>query len=154
MPVMVSAATMALTTASSVAWTVARKMRIERIVGQHGELMQALGADGAGIGGGEGDEDVAGAVAGIAAVAAQAERNLAGDALELSGNQRSIGGDDDDDRADVVLPDRVLGNFAADVNAGDAELLARSVVALHEDADGVAAGFRHRARANWCRCRL
>ena len=39
------------------------------------------------------------------------------------------------------LQDGVLGNFSADVNAGDAELIAASVVALHEDADGVASGF-------------
>ena len=39
------------------------------------------------------------------------------------------------------LPDGVLGNFAAHVDAGDAKLLARSVVALHEDADRVASGF-------------
>jgi hypothetical protein len=47
-----------------------QKDRIQRVVRQHGERMQSLGADGAGIGGGEGDKDVAGAVTGIAAIAA------------------------------------------------------------------------------------
>jgi len=35
----------------------------------------------------------------------------------------------------------MIGNFFTDGNAGDAELIAASVVALHEDADGIAAGF-------------
>src|SRR5260370_21687541 len=35
----------------------------------------------------------------------------------------------------------MFGNFAADVDSGDAELRAGSVVALHEDADGVASDF-------------
>ena len=36
----------------------------------------------------------------------------------------------------------MLGDFPADGNAGDAQLIAASVVALHQHADGVAAGFR------------
>ena len=35
----------------------------------------------------------------------------------------------------------MFGNFAAYVDSGDAQLLAGSVVALDEDADGVASGF-------------
>ena len=35
----------------------------------------------------------------------------------------------------------MFGDFLADGNAGDAELIAASVVALHENADGVASGF-------------
>jgi len=114
---------------------------VEGVVGEHGELVDALGADGAGVGGGEGEEDVAGAVAGVAAVAAEAERNFAGDAFELCGDERGVGGDDDDDGADIFFEDGVLGDFAADVDAGDAEFVAGSVVALHEDADGVASFF-------------
>src|SRR5258708_2162381 len=83
---------------------------------------------------------VAGAVAGVAAVAAEAERNFFGDAPELCGDERSVGGDDDDDRSDIFFEHSVLGDFAAYVDAGDAELIARSVVALHEDADTVASG--------------
>ncbi len=59
----------------------------------------------------------------------------------MRGDERSVGGDDDDDGANILLPDGVLGNFAADIDACDAELFARSVVALHQDADGVAPGF-------------
>ena len=46
--------------------------RIEAVVGQHFQVADSLGGGGFGIGGGEGDEDVSGAVAGVAAVAAQA----------------------------------------------------------------------------------
>ena len=53
-----------------------QKNGIERIVGEHGELVESLGADGAGIRGGEGDEDVTRAVAGVTSVASQAERDL------------------------------------------------------------------------------
>ena len=81
--------------------TVARKSGIEFVVRQHFEVADSLGRGGAGIGGGEGDEDVSGAVAGVAAVAAEAERGAAGEALELRGNQRGVGGDDDDDGAGV-----------------------------------------------------
>ena len=100
-------------------------------------------ADGAGIGGGEGEEDVSGAVAGVAAVAAEAERDLFRDALELRGDERGVGGDDDNDGAGVftVAIGGMLGDFFADGNAGDAELVAASVVALDEDADGIASSF-------------
>ena len=54
----------------------------------------------------------------------------------------------------IFLPDGVLGNLAAHVDAGNAKLLARSVVALHEDADGIASGLLRRARAKTCRCHL
>ena len=56
---------------------------LDQIVGQHFELYKVIGGSGAGIGGGEGDEDVAGAVAGDAAVAAETERDAASEALEL-----------------------------------------------------------------------
>jgi hypothetical protein len=44
-----------------------------------------------------------------------------------------------------VLPDCVFGDLAADVDAGDAELLARSIVTLHEDANRIAScvGVEH-----------
>src|SRR5579864_3554543 len=35
----------------------------------------------------------------------------------------------------------MLGDFASDVDAGDSQLLARAVVALHQHADGVSAGL-------------
>ena len=119
---------------------------VEGVVGKHGELVSVVGlragwADGAGVGGGEGEEDVAGAIAGVAAVAAEAEGDFFGDALELGGDKRSVGGDDDVDGADVFFEDGVLGDFAADVDAGNAQLIAGSVVALDEDTDGIASGF-------------
>ena len=40
----------------------------------------------------------------------------------------------------------MVGNFFADGNAGDAELVAASVVALDENADGVAAFFASSTR--------
>ena len=48
----------------------------------------------------------------------------------------------------------MLGNFFADGNASDAELIAASVVALDEDADGVASGFGVEDAGGRCRCRL
>src|ERR1019366_1030763 len=89
-----------------------------------------------------GDEDVAGIVAGVAAVAAEAERSFAGQAPQLRGNERGVGGGDDDDRAYIFSVGGVLGDFLADGNARDAQLVALSVVALHEHADRVAARFR------------
>ena len=84
MPFMVSAATMALTTASSVAWTVAGKW-VEGIVGEHGQLVRAFGAYCARVGGGEGEENVAGAVTRVAAVAAEPERNFSARRLSCVG---------------------------------------------------------------------
>src|SRR5579863_516038 len=105
--------------------------------------MDSFWISGVGISGGEGEEDVAGTVAGVAAVAAQTESYAVGDALELRGNKWSVGGDDHDDRADVLwlLMGGLVGNFPANRNAGDAKLVASSVVALHQNADGVAAFF-------------
>ena len=39
------------------------------------------------------------------------------------------------------MPNRVLGDFASDVDASDPQLLPRAVVALHQHADGVSSGF-------------
>src|ERR1019366_3832539 len=50
------------------------------------------------------------------------------------GNERGVGGDDDDDRAYIFSVGGVLGDFLADGNARDAQLVALSVVALHEHA--------------------
>jgi len=78
---------------------------------------------------------------------AQAEGGAVGEALELRGDDRGVSGDDDDDRATLgdfggLVGVRIFGgDFAADGNSGDAEILARAEVALDEDADGVAAVF-------------
>ena len=56
---------------------------VQLIVGKHFQVDDVAGSGSAGIGGGEGDEDIAGAVAGDAAVAAEPERNAASEALEL-----------------------------------------------------------------------
>src|SRR5579864_7728748 len=98
--------------------------------------MDSLWISGVRISGGEGEEDVAGPVAGVAAVAAQTESYAVGDALELRGNKWSVGGDDHDDRADVpwLFMGGLIGNFPAHGNAGDAKLVAPSIVALHQNA--------------------
>jgi hypothetical protein len=65
-------------------------------------------------------------------------------------NQWRVRGYDDDDRAGVIALSvgGMIGDFFADGNAGDAELVAASVVALDEDADGIASslGFEHAGR--------
>ena len=82
------------------------KNRVEGIIRQHGELVQAFGAYRPWIGSREGEEDVAGSVAGVAAIAAKAQGNLLGDALELRRDQRGVGGYDDDDGTGVVATER------------------------------------------------
>ena len=75
--------------------------------------------------GGERDEDLAAAVVGDRAGACQAEAGAAGDALELCGAERRVGGEDDDAasrrRGRLVL----LGEEAADRYPGNAELARR-----------------------------
>src|SRR5205807_1652901 len=63
------------------------------------------------------------------------------DALELRRDQGRVSGHDHDDGAYILLPNRVLGDFASDVDASDPQLLPRAVVALHQHADGVSSGF-------------
>src|SRR5712664_653730 len=106
-----------------------------------------IGGRCAGICGGKGDEYVAGAVAGDAAVAAEAKRDAAGQALELMRDEGSIRGDDYDDRAAIGFGEgregvgAILRYLFADWNACDAEIGARAVIALHEHADGECAAF-------------
>ena len=73
------------------------------------------------------------------------ERHAARDPFQLMREQRRVGGDDDDDGAalgDVGGDEHVRlgrGNLAPDGDAGDAQIVARPVIALHEHADRVAA---------------
>src|SRR2546422_71296 len=76
---------------------------IELVVGQHFQVDDAVGSGSAGVGGGESDEDVAGTVAGNAAVAAESERNAPRQAFELVRDERSVRGNHDDDRAVIVV---------------------------------------------------
>src|SRR6266571_8883944 len=107
-----------------------------------------VGSGPAGIGRGEGDENVAGAVAGDAAVAAESERNAAREALELMRDERSVRGNNYDDRAVIVVDKRsasvgIIGvNFAADGNSGNPQIVFRAIVARHENSNGVTAVFR------------
>src|SRR5882724_1532707 len=118
---------------------------IELVVGQHFQVDDAVGGSSAGVGGGEGNEDVAGAVAGNAAVAAKSERDAAREAFELLRDERRVRGNHDDDRAVVVVDERgagvriVGGNFPADGNAGNAQIIFRSVIALHQNSNRIAA---------------
>src|SRR6266404_6398542 len=74
---------------------------LDLIVGQHLEIDDVIRARGTGIGGGKGDENVTGTIAGDAAVAAEAERNAASEALELMCEERGVPGHDNDDRTAV-----------------------------------------------------
>src|SRR6266404_5958426 len=76
---------------------------IELVVGQHFQVDDVVGSSGAGIGGGESDEDIAGAIAGNAAVAAEPERDAAREAFELVRDERGVRGNHDDDRTVVVV---------------------------------------------------
>src|SRR5258708_33025196 len=67
------------------------------VVGQHSQIDDMVRSGRAGIGGREGDEDVSGAVAGDAAVAAEAERNPAREAFELMRDERRVRRNNDDD---------------------------------------------------------
>src|SRR5258707_11554963 len=72
---------------------------VDGVVGKHLHVFYDLSAVGMRVGSGERDEDVAGAIAGNAAVAAKAQRNAACQALQLMGEQRRVGGHDDDNQA-------------------------------------------------------
>ncbi len=75
------------------------EQRIELSVRQHLHRHRLICRSGFGIGRREGDEYIAGAVAGDAAVAAQAQGHATRDPLELNAEQRRIGRNHDDDRA-------------------------------------------------------
>jgi len=102
----------------------------EEIVRKHLDVDHMVRAFHAGIGGGKGDEDVAGTVAGDGADATEAESDAMREAFELMGDEGRVGSNDDDDRAAFGDVGRHEGgvvlsrNFAADRNAGDAEILA------------------------------
>jgi hypothetical protein len=79
---------------------------LDFVVGEHFQVDDVagwIGRGGAWIGGGKGNEDVAGTVAGDAAVATEAEGDAAGQPLELMGEEGSVGGDNDNDRAAIEL---------------------------------------------------
>src|SRR6267378_8517552 len=120
---------------------------VEGTIWEHFQVGYIFGTGGAGVGGGESDEDVAGAVAGDAAEAAEAEGGAVGEALELRGDERGVGGDDNNDGAafgdfgGLVGVGIFGGDFTANRDSGDAKILARAEVALDEDPDGVAAVF-------------
>src|ERR1700674_3640216 len=63
------------------------------VVGQHLQVDHMVGSGGAGVGGGEGDKDVTGAVAGNAPVTAQSKKNAARHAFELVRDERGVRGD-------------------------------------------------------------
>src|SRR6267378_2704442 len=120
---------------------------LDLIVGKHFQIDDMVGSGPAGIGRGEGDENVAGAVAGNTAVAAEPQRNASSKALELVRDERRVRGNNDDDRAMVVIHKRsagvryISGNFSSHGNAGDAQIVFRAVVALHKNSNRVTAVF-------------
>src|SRR5947209_9273836 len=123
------------------------KEGLDAIVRQHRQLHEAVRSGRAGIGRRKGDENVAGTVAGDAAIAAEAKRDAPSQPLELVGNERRIGSHDDNDRAAIRLAKRRRSVSAffrylfANRNAGDAQVSPRSVITLHEYADGVSTVF-------------
>ena len=78
------------------------EQRIEMVVADEAGLLQRLVVQRLGIGGRERDEDIARAVARVAAHPRQAHAGALGDALQLVRQQRRVGGDHDDDRAGVA----------------------------------------------------
>ena len=137
MPVMVSAATRALTIASSVASTVASKNGVRSLLGSHASGVTPVSAAAPGF-------------------AVENATKMSPEPFELVRQQRGVGRDHHDDRPVAVggRPWRcVLAALGADDlashrHAGDGELLARAVVGLHEHAHGVAArGAARRADA-------
>src|SRR5581483_3802437 len=96
---------------------------------------------GARIGGGVGDENIPRAVTRVAAITAQSQGNFPGHAFQLGRNERRVGSDYHDDRANIIVIDRVLGNLLPHGNTGDPQLTTPAVVALHEYSYRVAAIF-------------
>ena len=104
------------------------------------------------VGGGEGHEDVAGAVHGDAAEPADGQRGAPDEAVELVGQERRVRGRHDDDGAVAAGPVGVagvvrvvlvrafrqeVGDLPAHRGAGDAHLRAAAEVRLHQDAHRV-----------------
>ena len=101
------------------------------------------------VGGGEGQEDVAGEVAARGAGPGEAQRNASGQRLALAGQQRSVGGDDGDDRSrarrrlepeidlePVPVEWIVVEQVGADMPSGDGQFGARTEVGLDEGGHG------------------
>src|SRR5438067_13888878 len=69
---------------------------VESFVGEHLYGGETFGFGGTRVGRGEGDENIAGTVAGDTAIAAESQRDAARETLELMGNERRVRGDDHD----------------------------------------------------------
>ena len=139
-PVMVRAATRALTIASSVAPTVASNSGPMRSLGSIVDAAPRPLRRAAGGGGREGHEQVARAVAGDAARAREAEGGPAGQPLQLVRQQRRVGGHHDDDGARLAFEyARSSRSSWPTGTPGDAELVAQAEVGLDEHAHRVAA---------------
>ena len=102
------------------------------------------------VGSGEGDEQIAGAVAGDTARASQPERSAPGDPFQLVRQQRRVGRDDNDDGAGFAegvvagcdlggSRRRRLRQLSAHRRAGHPQQIARAVIRLDQHADGIAA---------------
>ena len=117
------------------------EQRAQHVVGKHLQLRHAAPRCGPGICRGKRDEDVARAIGGIAAHAAEPQRRALCDAPELVRQQRRVGRDHHDDRAALVRLRRPAGGEVRDLlahrHAGDAQRLADPVVRLHQRADDV-----------------
>src|ERR1700686_1764139 len=104
--------------------------------------MKSLGPNRSWIRSRERNEQIARAIAGVGSVASQSKRSPPPHALQLHGNQGRISRNYDNDRAGVFLPDLRRWNFASDVNPGNAQLFALTVIALDEHSNRVPSLFR------------
>ena len=102
--------------------------RTQLVVGQHFQVDDVVDSGGARICRGERDEDVAGTISGNTAVAAETQRNAAGEPLELMRDERRVRRNYDDDRAVVIVREgsagvrNIIGNLPADGHARDAKI--------------------------------
>src|SRR5450756_47358 len=104
----------------------------------------AVARETARIRGREGEENVARGVRAAGACPGQARGDPSGEGLALAGEERGVGGHDDDHRARPWRSEVrhaahrvVLGEFLPEVDAIEGELVPAAEVRLEEDADGV-----------------
>lgn len=115
---------------------------VEMVVREHFEVERGVGGNGQVVAGGEGEEDVSAPVEADAADARKAKGGAFGKPGTLAGNERSVGGNNDDDRTALrgiasLLKILLRGQYPPDRNAIDAQEIAFAVVSLDEHAHGI-----------------
>ena len=124
------------------------QQRINEVVAQRRDRRQTvlIATRRVGISCGEGQENIARAIAAQRARSRHPKRGAFGKALELVGQQGRIGGKDNDQGAVILFkgtfptaPDAVFFEVLSDGNAGNRQLESSSEVGLRQRADGPAA---------------